>query len=578
MNTPSVNGKTNLRDDWNKRAAAVLKSEDLSTLNRVTEDGIVIEPLYLAEDRQESLPDHFSAQAHRGWQITQMIEPCRDTTSLNRMILDELEGGATGIKFSVDQKLDLIPSAIQGVYLDAISVEFDTPSDPIKAQNQLAVMWQDNNIATENGCGHIGYDAFAHSAMLDQPFDESQTASIIETLFEQAQPWAKMGILMVGGAKWHRLGLTPAGQIAACLSEVIALCRISETKNIPLDALILKTRFELAFEADLYQGIAKARAFRLTLGQILSSMQINIDGDLAQQCHAVTAERMLSRIDTDTNILRNGTALLAASLSGFGSITALPHDWLTGSTENGRRIARNMHHLLADEGQLNQIADPAQGSYFIDSLTTSLADKAWVMMQEIEQSGGLAAALSSGLISSWAEASNQSRQSRVNTGKVASLGTTLHPQHNQNIEPLEKGLFGMRGGDHRITAPWEALSERLKGSTYRCLLLDVGGVEAQSHSAAKMKSWFAAARLDATIMKAESLDQALQIIASAKPDVLILGGSHASNIVQDHKSKSRNVVIDIDEVHQHYQGDYYNIMTSIADALDRDGKVNGGAS
>ncbi|MEK9860438.1 MAG: methylmalonyl-CoA mutase family protein, partial [Alphaproteobacteria bacterium] len=382
--------------------------------------------------------------------------------------------------------------------------------------------------------------------------------------------WPGLRLVTIGGGKWHRLGLTPAEQIAVCLAELIAVMRKAEAAGLNLEDVYASLEFQLAFDAELYPGMAKARAYRLLMARVLASMGIEAEDlawDLAGRCQAVTADRMLNRIDTDTNILRNGTAMLAAALSGFGMITVLPHDWLTGSSDQGRRVARNMHHLMADESQLAQVADPAQGSYYIDHLTDALAKKVWSLFQEIEAKGGLGSALADGVITAWADKANHARQNHINSGARASLGVTLHPMRGALPQPVINGARGLRGGEAREAAVWEALRLDWNGQTPRCLMLDIG--QAQGASAAGMSRWFAATGLDATVMTADDIPSAVSILNSAKPDVLILGGALSDAMLGDDaiKAVAPRFVMSMDAINGDGSPDFAQLMLQIKEAL-----------
>ena len=559
------------REVWKDLALKALKADDLTRLNRITEDGITIQPLYLADDRQDALSDTISAQSSQGWNMVQYVEPANDSNQLNRGILDELEGGASGIIMTPDQDVSLIPHAMDGVYLDAISVELDTPQDPVVAANNLAGLWRDHHIAPDNAKGAIGIDGLASMVLAKAEFDADAYGRNLKAVMDIAGDWPHLSVVSIGGVKWNNLGLTPAQQIAASMAETVMVLRAAETQEINLDAMVGAMRFGLVFDADLYQGLAKARAFKAVLVKMLAAMDVDkaLVSNLSSQCHGYTAEAMLSRLDTDTNILRNGTAMLAASLSGFGHITAMSHDWLTGSTDQGRRIARNMHHLLADESQLGQVADPAQGSYFMDGLAAELAEKSWGLFQEIEQAGGIVAAWGKGLITAWADQASDARQSRLNKGEMASLGTTLHPIKGADLLPVVDGVLGPRGGIKRSTQIWEDLYGRFKGQSLRCLLLDIGLPEesSKSQSAAQFSRWFAAAGLDGTVMTADDLSHGQSILSSAKPDVLIIGGALATTLAEDLIIETIKPVFTMVTTSASGADDFYQVMAWIADAI-----------
>ncbi len=119
----------------------------------------------------------------------------------------------------------------------------------------------------------------------------------------------------------------------------------------------------------------------------------------AQRQHAVTSPVMMTRRDPWVNMLRTTLACLGAGVGGADSVTVLPFDHALGLPDAfARRIARNTSTILMEESHLARVIDPAGGSWYVERLTTELADAAWAFFQEIERAGGQAAALGSGLI------------------------------------------------------------------------------------------------------------------------------------------------------------------------------------
>ena len=100
------------------------------------------------------------------------------------------------------------------------------------------------------------------------------------------------------------------------------------------------------------------------------------------------------------NLLRSTIACFAAGIAGADAITVLPHDFVRGdaATELGRRIGRNTQSILLEESHLDEVIDPAGGSWFVESFTDQLADAAWAVVQEIEAAGGFRSAAASGLL------------------------------------------------------------------------------------------------------------------------------------------------------------------------------------
>ena len=374
--------------------------------------------------------------------------------------------------------------------------------------------------------GHLGIDVIGDvlSGRSGVEVAQAKMQVWIDELMPVAAEWPQLGLFTLGGSRLHRYGLTTAQELAANLAHLVALMRMMESSGQDLAKAAAVIEVEMAMDADLYASLAKARAARVLMDRIYQSLGLD-SADLAQRMRGVTSDRMMSALDRDTNMLRNGTAMLAMALSGLGEMTCLPHDWLVGSTAMSRRVARNAHHVLADEAQLSHVADPAQGSYYLDTATHDLAAAAWGLFQQIETDGGIFAALAKGRLAGWAEAADAARRTRVNQGQDALLGVTIHPLRGTldagGATACLAGRSGLRGGTRRPSAPWEALRLEIQQVRPRCLMVDVGS---NGLSASLASRWFNAIGIDGAVMTAISADDARGIIAAAKPDVLVLGG------------------------------------------------------
>jgi methylmalonyl-CoA mutase N-terminal domain/subunit len=206
-------------------------------------------------------------------------------------------------------------------------------------------------------------------------------------------------------------------------------------------------------------------------------------------------------------------------LGGAGVATSLPHDWLTGTSFESRRLARNSHHIMAEEVRLNQIIDPAAGSFYIERLTNDLAVTAWCQFQSIEAEGGIIAA--SGRLADEAKAAARRRQDAVNHGQERLLGLTHHPQRDATFAPtMTERETGPRGGVHRPAAVWEELFKNHHGRHRRVMCLDIGASKKASDAA----SWLQFAGVDATVTRADTINAGIEMITAARPEQLILGG------------------------------------------------------
>jgi methylmalonyl-CoA mutase len=172
---------------------------------------------------------------------------------------------------------------------------------------------------------------------------------------------------------------------------------------------------------------------------------------------------MLTRRDPYVNLLRGTLAGFAAGVGGADAVTVQPFDAAVGAPEPfSRRIARNTQALLVEESHVARVIDPAGGSWFVESLTDSLARAAWAFFQEIEGAGGVLAALDSGLVAKRIETVRAKRERDVATRRTPLTGVSEFPDLEERPVSRRALPDGPAGGlpVYRPSEPFEALRDR----------------------------------------------------------------------------------------------------------------------
>ena len=497
-------------DEWRGVAEASIKGRGIDSLDRRTEDGLTVKALYSAAD----LPDALPLLGRPGWTVAQEVEPARDADALNRMLLDEAAGGAERVDLAAGTDPALLAGALDGVETGAVGFGFAPGCDWPEAAEALSGLGRPAKRGPRAG-DSLGFDPVL--GLLNGKGDGID--ALVEWAGGADGGLAGASIVAVAGDEYHLMGLAPAQELAVVLAATAHTLRCFEAGGIGPAATLEAMEWRFAGEGDLYGTIAKTRALAVLLRRVAEAAGGDAAGTGAR-IHGVTSARHLSRLDPETNILRNGTALLGMALGGAGIITVRPHDWLTGASPEAMRLARNAHHLVAREARLASTADPASGSYFMESLTRDIARQAWGLFQEIEAGGGVAESV--GRIREWGGAAAAARQAAVDEGRENLLGVTVHPARRDGPRPapVVEGVFGPRGGAARPAAPWEELRARAAGGSLRCLLVDGGdGGDAEA-----CQRWFHVVGLEPVAIRCPTADEARAAIASARPDVLVLGG------------------------------------------------------
>ena len=159
-------------------------------------------------------------------------------------------------------------------------------------------------------------------------------------------------------------------------------------------------------------------------------------------------------------------------------------------------------------------------------MTTDIADKSWKLFQDIERIGGMKSATD--LIDTWFEDAHANRAHQIENGKEALLGVSIHPVNNTDDMPkiIEEEIGAnliMRGGSRRPAATWENLIREFRKKKAKCLLLDL----ATNNSAKSVKRWVDIFGFESPSMSVDDANAGIELINTAKPDLVILGESLA---------------------------------------------------
>jgi methylmalonyl-CoA mutase len=204
--------------------------------------------------------------------------------------------------------------------------------------------------------------------------------------------------LAVSTLPYHGAGAGPTQELAYATATGLEYLRRMVNTGMSVDDAARQIEFRVAIGRDLFVEIAKLRQLRRLWSRVIEACGGNDDSQRAR-IHAVTSPRCLTRRDPWVNMLRTTVESFAAVAGGADMITVLTFDHALGQPDDlGRRMASNIHAIMAEESHLHRLVDPAGGSYFVESLGRQMAHDAWEQFQAIEGADGMAAVLSNGEI------------------------------------------------------------------------------------------------------------------------------------------------------------------------------------
>lgn len=246
-------------------------------------------------------------------------------------------------------------------------------------------------------------------------------------------------VISVDTGHYQNAGATITQQLAYGLSHVNEYFNFAEGHSLPLDSI----HFKVAIGSNYFFEITKIRALRL----LFDTLKKEYKTAAKTTCHisAQPTQRNKTLYDYNTNMLRTTTECMSAVLGGANTIINRPYDDIYHKTnEFGQRISRNQLLILKKESYFDAVSNPADGAYYIESLTTELATNALKIFKEIEASGGFLKQLKEGKIQRKIKESALKEQEDFDAGHTTLLGTNIHPnpedkmKHNLELYPFVK--------------------------------------------------------------------------------------------------------------------------------------------
>lgn len=426
---------------WEIAAAAVLKKsgKDIApdavraALSRTTAEGITVAalgtPATVADVPATGVPGaapflRGSAPGPHDWDIrAQLFET--DPTRAATVALEELTGGATSLWLTLGSgglDPDQLPAVLAEVYLDLAPIVLSPNGSALPGGKALAA------VAADRGALH------PHSNLGADPLREPQPGEIVRLAED-------LGIraFTVDGTRAHLAWAGDAAELGWATAVGVQALRDLEAAGVDIDRALALLEFRLAATDDQFPTIAKFRAARLLWDRVAELCGAGPDRP-GQRQHAVTSWPMTTRYDPYTNLLRTTVAAFAAGVGGADAVTVLPFDTALGIPDAlGRRMARNISHLLVGESHVTATADPAGGSHAVERLTWDLAETAWAEFQQIEAAGGARAALEDGAVTArWAAAASD-RQRALDRRKQPLTGVSEFPRASEVLPERRPG-------------------------------------------------------------------------------------------------------------------------------------------
>ena len=446
-------------EEWKAKITADLKGADYDRkLVWRTNEGFNVQPFYRREDLEglpaiDTLPGEFpylrGTKEDNDWLVRQAAtgETPREINDHARLILDRgVE--SLGLHLHKDMEVADLAEILKGIDLKKVEINIKCcPGRAVEVATELVRLIKEAD-AVEEFRGAIEFNPFKRLLRHGLPFPKD-IATEAKALLEAVKDVKNLRCFAVNGKTFNNAGAYITQELGYALAWGVEWMNLLTDEGLSPVDVATRIKFNMGISSNYFMEIAKFRAARMLWAQIVKAYNPDCDCACKMWVHAVTSKFNQTIYDSHVNLLRSMTETMSAALAGVDSIETLTFDrCYKKPDEFSERIARNQQFLLRDESHLNKVVDPAGGSYYIETLTASIAAQAWKVFMEVEEKGGFGKMLSEGEIQAKVNESGVKRHLDVARRKESLLGTNQYPNFNEfaldKIEDDPKRACGCR--------------------------------------------------------------------------------------------------------------------------------------
>jgi len=268
-------------------------------------------------------------------------------------------------------------------------------------------------------------------------YPPTPSMKIISDIFEfTSKNMPKFNSISISGYHMQEAGATADIELAYTLADGLEYIRTGIKAGMDIDTFAPRLSFFWAIGMNHFMEIAKMRAARMLWAKIVKQFNPKSEKSLALRTHCQTSGWSLTEQDPFNNVARTAIEAAAAVFGGTQSLhTNALDEAIALPTDFSARIARNTQIFLQTETQITKTVDPWAGSYYVESLTNEIANKAWELIEEVEELGGMTKAIEAGIPKLRIEEAAARKQARIDSGQDIIVGVNKYRLEKE--DPLQ---------------------------------------------------------------------------------------------------------------------------------------------
>lgn len=316
-----------------------------------------------------------------------------------------------------------------GIPLDKMSVSMTMNGAVLPVLAFYIIAAEDQGVAPEKLSGTIQNDILKEFMVRNTYiYPPTPSMKIIADIFEYtSQNMPKFNSISISGYHMQEAGATPEIELAYTLADGLEYIRKGLEAGMDIDAFAPRLSFFWAIGMDHFKEIAKMRAARMLWAKIVKQFNPKNPKSLALRTHSQTSGWSLTEQDPFNNVARTAIEAMAAAFGGTQSLhTNALDEAIALPTDFSARIARNTQIYLQEETHITKTVDPWAGSYHVEQLTEDIANKAWELIQEVEELGGMTKAIEKGIPKMRIEEAAAIKQAKIDSGQDVIVGVNQY--------------------------------------------------------------------------------------------------------------------------------------------------------
>ena len=466
--------------DWQELASKQLKGKSPDTLTWQTAEDIPVKALYTAADLEDleyvdTMPGispyirgpQATMYAGRPWTIRQYAGFSTAEES-NAFYRKALAAGGQGISVAFDlathrgydsdhprvagdvgkagvaiDSVEDMKILFDGIPLDKVSVSMTMNGAVLPVLAGYIVAAEEQGVAQDQLAGTIQNDILKEFMVRNTYiYPPSPSMKIIGDIIAYCSGnMPRFNTISISGYHIQEAGANAALELAYTLADGKEYIRTAIAAGLGIDDFAPRLSFFWGIGMNFYMEIAKMRAARLLWARIVSEFNPQNPKSSMLRTHSQTSGWSLTEQDPYNNVVRTTIEAMAAVFGGTQSLhTNALDEAIALPTEFSARIARNTQLVIQEETGITKVVDPWGGSYMMESLTQDIADKAWELIQEVEDAGGMAKAIETGMPKLRIEEAAAKKQARIDRGDDVIVGVnkyTIDEQEEVDILQID---------------------------------------------------------------------------------------------------------------------------------------------